>query len=76
MLPPPYFFLGAAEASPLLALKSRVCPKFTVLNMYVLSFRIFEQLLLALKFSRREGGSLPRPPPRAPMTARNSFPTA
>jgi len=31
-----------------LALK-RVCPGFTVLNIYLLSFRIFEQLALALK---------------------------
>jgi len=26
-----------------------MCPEFTVLNMYFLSFRIFEQLALALK---------------------------
>jgi len=32
-----------------LALKNKVCPKFTVLNIYFLSFRILEQLALALK---------------------------
>jgi len=32
-----------------LALKNKVCPEFTVLNIYFLSFRIFEQLALALK---------------------------
>jgi len=30
----------------LLALKNRVCPEFTVLNMYFLSFRILNNLLL------------------------------
>ena len=29
--------------------ESRVCPEFTVLNVYFLSFRIFEQIALALK---------------------------
>jgi len=33
-----------------LALKSTLCPELTVLNIYILSFRIFEQLELALKF--------------------------
>ena len=33
----------------MLALKNRGCPDFTVLNMYFLLFRIFEQLALALK---------------------------
>jgi len=32
-----------------LALENRVCPEFTVVNIYFLSFRIFEQLALALK---------------------------
>jgi len=32
-----------------LALKNRVCPEFTVLNIYFLSIRIFEQFALALK---------------------------
>jgi len=32
-----------------LALKNKVCPEFTVLNIYFLLFRIFEQLELALK---------------------------
>jgi len=32
-----------------LALKSRVGPEFTVMNIYLLSFRIFEQVALALK---------------------------
>jgi len=31
------------------ALKNRVSPGFTVLNIYILSFRILEQLALALK---------------------------
>jgi len=31
------------------ALKNRVCPEFIVLNIFSLSFRIFEQLALALK---------------------------
>jgi len=30
----------------LLALKNRVCPEFTVLNMYFLSFRILSNLRL------------------------------
>jgi len=34
---------------PPLALKNRGCREFTVLNMYFLLFRIFEQLALALK---------------------------
>ena len=33
----------------MLALVDRVCPEFTVVNIYFLSFRIFEQLALALK---------------------------
>ena len=33
----------------LCACPERVCPEFTVLNTYFLSFRIFEQLPLALK---------------------------
>jgi len=32
-----------------LALKNKGCPEFTVLNIYFSSFRIFEQLALALK---------------------------
>jgi len=32
-----------------LALKNRVCPEFSVLNIYFLSFRNFEQLALAPK---------------------------
>jgi len=32
-----------------LALKKRVCPEITVLNICVLSFRNFEELALALK---------------------------
>ena len=32
-----------------LALKNRVCPELTVLNIYILSFRIFDQLALSLK---------------------------
>ena len=32
-----------------IALKNRVCPEFTVLNINLLSFRTFEQLPLALK---------------------------
>jgi len=32
-----------------LALKNRGCPEFTVLIIYFLSFRIFEQLALSLK---------------------------
>jgi len=32
-----------------LALKNRVCPELTVLNIYILSFRIFDKLALALK---------------------------
>jgi len=32
-----------------LALKNRGCPEFTVLNVYFLLFKIFEQLALALK---------------------------
>jgi len=55
------------------ALKNRVCPKiFPVLN-YFLSFRIFEQVVLALKtefalnFSSRVGGRPPDPPPRTPL---------
>jgi len=32
-----------------LALENRVCPAFTVLNIYVSSLRISEQLPLALK---------------------------
>jgi len=32
-----------------LALENRVCPEFTVLNIYFLSFRIFEKLALARK---------------------------
>ena len=41
---------------------------FTVLNTYFLSFRIFEQLALALKFFKPgEAAALPDPPPRTPM---------
>jgi len=36
-----------------LALKNRVCPEITVLNIYFLSLSIFEQLALALKFFKR-----------------------
>jgi len=32
-----------------LAMKISGCPEFTVLNIYFLSFRIFEQLTLVLK---------------------------
>jgi len=35
----------------LLALKNRVCPEFTVLNMYFLSFRILNNLRLSWKQS-------------------------
>ena len=54
--------------------ENRVCPEFTVLNIYFLTFRIFEQLALALKtefalkFFRTGGGRPPRPPPRTPMS--------
>ena len=44
-----YFFiiqdLWATCASP----ENKVCPEFTILNIYFLPFRIFEQLALALK---------------------------
>jgi len=30
-------------------MKNKECPEFTALNIYFLSFRIFEQLALALK---------------------------
>ena len=33
----------------MLSLKNRGCPEFTVLNVYFLLFKIFEQLALALK---------------------------
>jgi len=33
----------------MLALKYKVCPEFIVLNLYISTFRIFEQLSLALK---------------------------
>ena len=44
-----------------LALKARVCFEFTVLNigLYFLSFRIFEQLSLALKFFKPGGATAP-----------------
>jgi len=58
-----------------LALKHKVCPELTVLNIYLLSLRIFEQLALALKtefalkiFKTVGGGSRPR-------TAVNLIPT-
>ena len=45
------YFLHSGVLSNLhaLALKNRGCPEFTVLNVYFLLFRIFEQLALALK---------------------------
>jgi len=52
-------------AELVLALKNRVCPKFTVLNIYFLLFRIFEQIALALKTEfalkifKPEGGGRP-----------------
>jgi len=51
-----------------LGLKNRGCPEFTVLNIYFLSFKIFEQLALALKTEValkifKPGGAVgPRPP--------------
>ena len=33
----------------MLALKNRACSEFTVLHIYFLSFKIFEQLVVALK---------------------------
>jgi len=50
-----------------------VCPEFTVLNIYFLSFRIFDQLALALKTEFalkifKPGGMLPpAPTPHTPM---------
>jgi len=45
------YFLHSGVLSNLhaLALKNRGCPEFTVLIIYFLPFRIFEQLALALK---------------------------
>jgi len=45
------YFLHSVVLSNLhaLALKNRGCPEFTVLNVYFLLYRIFEQLALALK---------------------------
>jgi len=45
-----YFFYHSGFLSNfVLSLKNRGCPEFTVLIIYFLSFRIFEQLALALK---------------------------
>ena len=46
--------------------ENRVCPEFTVLNIYFLSFRIFEQLALVMKTEFvlkffKTGGRPPRP---------------
>jgi len=48
---------------------NRVCPEFTVLNIYFLSFKIFEQLALTLKtvfalIFLKTGGRPPSPTPR------------
>ena len=57
--------------------ENRVCPEFTVLNVYFLSFRIFEQIALALKtevalkFFKTRGAA--SPPPRTPMFAHSRF---
>ena len=57
-------------SSSALAMKNRVCPEFTVLNM-LFTFRIFEQLALALKiefalkFFKPAGAD--GPTPRIPM---------
>jgi len=43
------FYLSGFLSNLRLPGKNRVCPEFTVLNIYFLSFRIFEQLALARK---------------------------
>jgi len=59
--------------------ENRICPELTVLNIYFLSFRIFEQHALALKaefalkfFKTGVAVAPPDPPTRSPMALRYS----
>jgi len=63
------FFIIQIFEQLALALRNRVCPELTVLNIYFLSLSIFEQLALALKARVypeifQDGGRPPLPTPR------------
>ena len=70
-----YLFHYSGFLSNLRLTWKQSCPEFTVLNIYFLSFRIFEQLALALKTEValkffKTGGGRPSPLPPTPRLVR------